>query len=247
MGAAPGYYPGLVSDVAAFERTEWDQWFAAHRADIDDIFGKIKQIKSGQLRPGCLGRDRWTCVATLAQTTAVADNFVLDHLFDPPQVDVNGKLIRWRVSFSGFIPGYHELYGIRGIVFELEFDERMLVKSLRAGLPRDPLFAQTQEEYDKTGAYEVIAAMVLTACPHISHGDVARFIENQVKPAIRTETSKRECSPAGGCISGEAARARGVSYCGETMRFSSIYGRDTNMITGQNRHGSFGGASIVFE
>jgi hypothetical protein len=81
VGEEAGYYPGLEQGVPSFERDRWNQWVKENSEAIGDIQDKAKRIREGSLPAGCIGRDKYTCVATLAQTLAVADYYAISDLF----------------------------------------------------------------------------------------------------------------------------------------------------------------------
>lgn len=55
----------------------------------------------------------------------------------------------------------------------------------KLNLPKNPQFARTEEEYAATGAYETVSALTAKTCPTLSSTDVARWIENTIKPASK--------------------------------------------------------------
>lgn len=246
-GESPGYYAGLQQDVKAVELTRWQEWYDSNRPAITDILTKIKEIKVGQIKPGCIGRDIHTCIATLSQTLAMADYFPVTNLYAPDKVDVNGNvLFEHNIFITGFIPGVREQFSTRGITFLIELGYDRTVKTVKASLPNDPFFARTQEEYDRTSVYEVISAMVHSECPNLSRNEVARFIENKVKPAAEL-LGKETSYSSGDIVTGNNKQAKDVKFCGQRIDFDSFYGNSTDLASHNDPHGSFGGMNITFK
>jgi hypothetical protein len=249
-GEAPGYYAGLEEDVVDIEISGWRQWVDINRADIMDIQTRTAQIKAGQLKPGCVGLDTHTCVATLAQTLAIADEYLVSHLYGPDKMDVNGKaMFEHTIFVSGFLPGKQAPNNlIRGrLRFILQLGDDRRVNTVRVQLPRDPSFAKTQDEYDATGFYEFIAALGRAECPNLTRNEAARFIENQVKPMSKSWVEKKSCSPSSGCTSENHYQVKDIKFCGQTLKFDSAYGTASDLVTRHNIHGAFGGMSVTVD
>lgn len=104
-GQPAGYYPGRGDSFAT--SPELTAWLSKNQAGIDDVQNRIVQIREGKRAPGCIGDDKYTCVATLAQKLAVSDNYALRdlNLFADIRHDVNGRPLNGsKVTFNGFIP-----------------------------------------------------------------------------------------------------------------------------------------------
>jgi len=246
-GEQPGYYAGLSDKVYDFNRPKWQQWYTSNQVGIADIQQKIDQIKAGTLTPGCIGRDPNTCVATLSQTLSVADNYAVSNLFAKENRDVNGKIIsKHIILITGYIPGVRDiLERTTALQITLSLNNDHSVKSVSAMLPHDPLYAKTQEEYDKTGSYEIIAAMTKADCPELSHTEVARFIENSVKP--KGKFTGERWSFDNGITRTNGKAANNIKFCGRSMEFYSSYGQSSDLATMNNPHGAFGGVTIIFK
>jgi TPP-dependent 2-oxoacid decarboxylase len=93
-----------------------------------------------------------------------------------------------------------------------------------ASLPHDPLLAHTQQEYDKTQVYEIVAAVTAKTCPALSSPEVARWIENVIKPHL-TYTKPTHIDDVGGdSIRAENFNSKKTAFCGRTFSFESSAG-----------------------
>ena len=248
-GEGPGYYAGLEEGVYSISRADWKRWFDGNRAGIVDIQSKIAKIKTGQLNAGCIGQDVHTCVATLAQTLAMADDYLVSSLYKPDTVDVNGNVLFERAIFvSGFLPGKRTLTNTENkLRFDIRLGNDRRISDLTVSLPKDPFFAHTQEEYDATGFYEVISALGRTDCPGLTPNQAARFIENEVKPRAHLSGEEASCSASSGCTSANNNQTKEIEFCGQTMEFDSVYGNASDLASESNLHGAFGGMSVIFK
>lgn len=245
-GSPAGYYPGFEMGVQEYQSAAYQQWYDTNRLAIDDILAKIQQVKAGQIQPGCIARDVHTCVATLAQRLAVTDYYAISRLYTPDKADVNGKVLFEHTTFlTGFLPGVRDSAMTRGLQIQIRLGDDRAVESVVAHLPADPFMAETQDEYDKTGAYEVIAAMTRNACPNLTRSEVARFIENDVKPksGFTGETTTYDS----GITTANDKQVKNVKFCGLTLQFDSVYGQGTDLASLNNPHGAFGGMMIQFK
>ncbi len=248
-GSPAGYYPGFGMGVQDIKRDAYRQWYETNRSAINDILAKIQQIKTGQMRSGCVGRDTHTCVATLAQTLAVTDDYLVDvdSLYTPDKVDVNGNvLFEHAIFITGFLPGVRDPGMTTGVHLDIRLADNRTVKSVAAALPADPFMATTQDDYDKTGAEEVIAAMTRNACPNLGKAELARFIENRAKPKARFTGETTTYDP-NDIMTANDKQTKNVKFCGLTLQFDSVYGNSTDLASLNNPHGAFGGMTITFQ
>jgi hypothetical protein len=243
-GSPAGYYPGLEEGIQ--NRADYQRWYQANVSAIDDILSKTQQIGTGQIQPDCLGHDLHTCVATLAQTLAVTDYFAVDRLYASDKTDVNGNaLFEHEIFIKGFLPGVREPGMTSGVDIDISLNDQRQVISVTANLPTDPFTAKTQEEYDQTGAYPVIAAMTRDACPNLDQAEVARFIENKVKS--RAHLTGESTSFDSGITTANNNQASAIEFCGLSLTFNSVYGDSSDLAEVDNPHGAFGGMSIEFK
>lgn len=229
-----GYYPGIIDNFVTMQTPDLTAWLAAHRADIDDIQNRIAQIREGRRDPGCIGQDTYTCVASLAQKFAIADDYARTdtNIFAGGKHDVNGKPIIPKIAFDGYIPEpeserartaanrYQQILEEAGrapTLFFLTLEPQGSVSKLEVRLAADPTFAQTQEEYDKTGAYETIAALTARTCPTLDRAEVAKWIENTIKPNSASYQRKVRRGVA------ELKISRQTKFCGRSFQFDSVW------------------------
>jgi hypothetical protein len=240
-GQPAGYYAGRAEPFVGSSTPEFARWLTKNQATIDDIQRRIGEIRAGTRRPACIGEDRYTCIATLAQKMAVADVYFLNEasVFAETKYDVNGKPIPpTKIVFDGYLPN-----AVRGPVtlhpdhmkFVLKLDSQGNVVSLEAGLPENLTAARTQEEYDATLAYEVISAVTANACPTLGRTEVARWIENTIKPTAQLTAPVRSKETR---VTAQDLVTKKTAFCGRTFRLHTIKEtvrhvakRETSLIT----------------
>lgn len=195
-GQPPGYYPGTANGVPAYVHDQWRQWAHARKPAILALWDRIKAARASGELPGCIGRSVEDCIVTLAQDLALADDYTHSHLFEPPEVDVNGKPI---------FPKLVEIFAFRPGVPGQPKDPAMAISYLQ---DRYPLFlhlsdankiteisvgngktsilqARTEADYDQTAIYEILRPLMRAQCPQLSRLELDRFIENKLKPPVR--------------------------------------------------------------
>jgi hypothetical protein len=253
FGQPAGYYPGRAEKRDG-DSSQLAAWVAKNKEGIDEIQRRIGEIREGTRPPGCIREDKYTCVATLAQKLAIADEyFVSDfNIFADVKSDVNGKPVTGsRIFFYGFIPNRRsnsdidaEFTAINDRThFDLTLDRNGKVTEVAANLPNDPIFAKTQEEYDATGVYETISALTAKTCPALSNADVAKWIENTVKP--NSKFGPREVSTDPDLSIATHRASKPIVFCGRTFEFHSIWGNSVDLAGTTNPHGVFGGMTIA--
>lgn len=253
FGQPAGYYPGRAEQRYG-DDAQLAAWLAKNKDGIDEIQRRIADIKQGTRTPGCMGEDKYTCVATLAQKLAIADEyFVSDfNIFADVKFDVNGKPVTGsRIFFYGFVPNARSTGGVDPEFtaihdrthFDLTLGRDGRVTEVAANLPKDPIFAKTQEEYDATGAYETISAVTAKTCPSLSNAEVAKWIENTVKPASKFGPREVSTDPDLSVATHRAAKA--IVFCGRTFEFHSVWGNSVDLADTTNPHGVFGGMTII--
>lgn len=228
-GQPAGYYPGLGTTTAL--KSELAEYLAKNRDGIADVQSRIVQIRNGQRAPGCIGEDKYTCVATLAQRLVITDDAASKdfNLFADARYDVNGRPVNGsHVLFDGFIPNHRDI-AHRSLDFTVVLGSGGAVSSVEAKLLNDVVLAKTQADYDTTGAYEVVAAMSAKQCPGLSKSEVARWVENKVKPGMRERPEEhgrkakvdREMDSIEGVHHFHLLESSKISLCGRTFQFSS--------------------------
>lgn len=250
-----GYYPGTVDSFVSMQSSELTAWLDAHHAAIDDIQNRIVDIEAGRREPGCIGQDTFTCVASLAQKFAIADDYArtASNIFAETKYDVNGKPIIPKITFDGYVPEtaaekdrsagnpYERIVQDSNrapTLFFLTLGPQGLVSKLGVRLAADPTFARTQEEYDKTGAYETVAALTARTCPALARSEVARWIENTIKPNFVSYRGKIKRGVA------QLKISRQTKFCGRSFQFDSIWAASSY---NQYRSGLSGGMLLIVE
>jgi hypothetical protein len=239
---SPGYYPGIANVISP--GTALEAWLEQNRAGIDDIQQRIVGIREGRAPAGCIGENKYTCVAALAQRFAVADSYLSkdNNVFSPRRRDVNGKLLEDKIELYGFVPrgaGAEDPLHIEPYTkFELTPDGSDSISTLRALLPADPALAKTQEEYDATHAYETVAAITAKNCPNLDRTEVAKWIENTIKPNSKSYRGRVYRGVGRAQVSPQA------KFCGRTFKFESVWASRTS-----NQYGTdvIGGMFVYVE
>lgn len=228
-GQPAGYYPGLGTTSAL--KSELAAYLAKNQAGIADVQSRVVQIRESKRTPGCIGEDKYTCVATLAQKLAITDDAGSKelNLFADVHYDVNGRPVNGsRVILNGFIPNYRDIgHGSAYMTVILGPDGN--VSSVEAKLLKSFGLARTQEEYDATSVYEIVSAVAARQCPNLSKSEVARWIENTVKPRMRQKPEdhskkgkeERKLSSEEGIHSFRLLEAPRIAFCGRTFQFST--------------------------
>lgn len=228
-GQPAGYYPGRAEPFGGGNASEFTAWLAKNQASIDDIQRRISEIKDGKRTPGCIGEDKYTCVATLAQKFAVADEYASDdtNIFAVIKYDVNGKPVTGsKIMFDGYPPNAKAQHVVDHIydhtTFLLRLSPQGVVASVNANLPKDPTFAHTQEEYDATHAYETVSAVTANACPTLGRDEVAKWIENTIKPGSHDTPRQHWSEPERGHADERVSKR--TAFCGRNFEFHSVWG-----------------------
>jgi hypothetical protein len=223
-GKPPGYYPGY-SDPSD-DATEFARWLAKNKAGIDDIQRRIVEIREGRRPPGCIGEEKYTCVATLAQKLAIADEYSGGGIFEEIKYDVNGKPMNGsKLTFEGYGPNAKEnpiLYLFHRTIFTVRFGLDGRVTKVEARLHENPISARTQEEYDRTDAYESVSAVTARTCPALGRSEVAKWIENTIKPSFQAGPKESFRDSDGRRVTSIDYAARPTTLCGRVFVFHTI-------------------------
>lgn len=230
-----GYYPGIGRSVVAMP--DLGAWEQSNRQGIDDMQNRVKAVKEGRATAGCLKEDKYNCVAALAQRFAVADSYFLTdaNLFSPRRYDVNGKPMDLHIELWAFVPKAKPdstasnldktekalLAMHNATKFSLQLDRDGSVAVVKVGLPSDPTFAHTQEQYDATNVYEMVAALTARSCPALERTEVAKWVENTIKPSATTYKEKIHRGV------GVARIANKAKLCGRSFQFDSLWAKQT--------------------
>jgi hypothetical protein len=237
-----GYYPGIEHSISV--TPELSAWLQKNQLRIDIVQNRITAIRSGKLAPACIGEDQYTCVASLAQQFAITDSYSGNNsVVDQTTYDVNGKPVNaGKFEFVGYVPKPKPDNGgappAVPTKFAMSVGRDGLVSSLAAHLPSDPTFAHTQDEYDATDAYETIAAVSAQQCPTLSRAEVAKWIENTIKPNAKAYHERIRRGAA------EAEISKKTAFCGRNFRFNSVWASQTY---NQYRRDVTGGMAILVD
>lgn len=220
-GKPAGYYPGYA-DLGLINIADYKAWLAQTQPKIDEMQARIGAIKEGRTAPGCIGEDQYTCVATLAQKFAIADFSHDRSLVADPKYDVNGKPVTGsKFEFLGYVPAPHiaskpDAFPVP-TKFVLKMGRNGKVSTVEAELPTDPTAARTQDEYNATDAYEAVSSLTVKTCPALSRADVAKWIENSVKPKLKSYRGRVRRGTA------EIKTSMKTAFCGRTFQFGSAW------------------------
>lgn len=253
-GKPPGFYPGLLEDNVP--RWEYEALIRDTKPTVLEIESRIKGIQQGQINPGCIGEDVLTCAGTIAQTLAVTTDHEYRPLgagadiFTPDKVDVNGKVIfANKIGIYAYVPGwqYNGLSVSREAVsFTLQLGDDRKVQQISIHLPRSPVRAQTREEYDRTGIYEIVSPILSATCPKLEREEFYRFFENSVKEKLPTQSTKN-ISAEGSDISVTKGKQAGASLCGRSLLLHTFSGHSTSLVSEYNETGFFAGDLVIIQ
>jgi hypothetical protein len=226
-----GFYPGYA-DIGLINIAGYNAWLAQNQPRVDEIQTLIGAIREGRTAPGCIGEDQYTCVATLAQKFAVADYSQDRSVIAEPKYDVNGKPLTRKFEILGYVPRPDiEKRNPEATLFPTHFVLKMAgngkVSALEVEFVGDPTLARTQEEYDATDAYEAVSAITAKNCPTLSRIEVAKWIENTIKPKLKSYRGRVRRGTA------ELELSKKTSFCGRTFQFGSLWVRRGSKIGGE--------------
>lgn len=243
-GQPAGYYPGGAVEFSPVW-PDYRAWQAKNQTGFDEIQRRIVESHEGSRAPGCIGEDKYICVATLAQKLAIGDDAYFN-VFPEIKYDVNGKPVGGsQILFYGFPPNAKAEGRWDSIenrtVFQLKLGSDGKVKSLWADLPRSPFLARTQEEYDATNVYETVASVTAKNCPTLTRAEVAKWVENTIKPSSRAGAIKHWSGPERGHA--QSIRSRKTVLCGRAFVFVESFGSSSE----GSRHEHFEGMDVGVE
>ena len=184
--------------------------------------------------PGCLGAPAESCVRWLQATMRLDEGLIPAALARRHRVDVNGRPLGGGglVSLSGRLPGRTET-----LVMLVRLNPDDTVASVESSLMRDLIPAATEAAYDQSGVYDMVARILGHRCPSLTKLALYQFIENSVKPRIKTE--RRDLSA--GLLGRHrlTARAADLAYCGARFTYTTYveWTGATSMEAGRNVSG----------
>lgn len=241
-GQAAGYYPGRGDDFVI--APDLKAWLAKNQAGIDEIQRRIVEISEGTRPPGCIGEDKYTCVATLAQKLAITDRYTSKdfNIFADVKYDVNGKPVTGsRITFDGFAPNASGDTAHRHTTFFLMLRPDGKVTKFEAHLPKAMSLVRTLDEYSATSLYEIVWAVSARTCPTLSREDVAKWFENTIKPGQVLISKEHWSEPERGHA--EDLYSKKTTFCGRTFEVHSVFGSYQEGF----QHVPFVGTSVIVE
>ncbi|MGB8278610.1 MAG: hypothetical protein WCF20_11860 [Methylovirgula sp.] len=173
---------------------QWRQWAHARKPAILALWDRIKAARASGELPGCIGRSVEDCIVTLAQDLALADDYTHSHLFEPPEVDVNGKPIFPKLveifAFRPGVPGQPQpqtmSYRQERHPLFLRFSDADKIAEIDVpDVTNSLLRARTEADYEQTLIYEILRPLTRASCPQFAKLELDRFIENKLKPPVR--------------------------------------------------------------
>jgi len=251
-GSPAGFYPGRQGKVWHMEEADYQQYLQQRKVQIDRIAARAEMIRTMPGSGGCIGRDVVTCVATLAQTLAVATPFRIfgsseDTLFAAEKTDVNGNPIFPRnVFIAAYVPPQPNRASAEAVVWiDLGIGDDRLVRGVDLQLPADPLRAKTIDDYDRTAAYDAALPYLDGNCREkMDRQAFYRFIENELKNGMK---GNHDTSWSGTDVTVSDGVSSSAGLCGRKIYFFSSHGNATQLISRDNQSGSFGGGSLRIE
>ena len=165
--------------------------------------------------PGCLGVTAEVCVRWLQAAMALDEGFIPAAMARRHRVDVNGRpLDGGLISLTGKVPGRLE-----PIVILIHLRPDDTVKSVEASLPANLIMAHTEDVYDQSGLYEIVARLLGHRCPGLARLDLYRFFENALKP--RLVAQRQDVSAGLFGLHKLTSRAADVPYCGASFSYTN--------------------------
>jgi hypothetical protein len=143
------------------------------------------------------------------------EGFVAAAMARRHRVDVNGRPLGGAgiLSLSGRLPGQIET---TLVVLHVAPDD--MVTLAEARLLRNLAAAQTEDEYDRSGLYELSARLLGRRCPNLVKLELYRFFENSVKPRIATERQDLSSGLQG--LHRLQMHSPPLSYCNASFTYS---------------------------
>jgi hypothetical protein len=165
--------------------------------------------------PGCLGVPAETCVRWLQATMSLDEGFIPAALARRHRVDVNGRPADGGlISLTGKVPG-----GLEPLVILIRLRPDDTVISVEASLPGNLMAARTEDVYDQSGLYEIVARLLGRRCPNLARLDLYRFFENSLKPRIVAQRQDVSAGLFG--LHKLTSRAADVPYCGASFTYTN--------------------------
>jgi hypothetical protein len=238
-----GYFASIYvsEDVTGPER---DALTARSKEQADDVVQKLRSIEQNNLAPGCIRRSINECLASLSRTIAIKDDYPGIKNYVLGKTDLSGQVIADKsVNFDGLIPGRKDAFTeyAHEYLFKADVDPNLVVSKLEVSLPADPMAATSAEDYDKTGAFEVVDAIKPPTCD-LSRTAFYQGLENNLKKKARYSSEADIFDRRRRSIE---SRTPSETVCGLQLELTGAYGRSSDLRTSYNRRGNFGGATLT--
>ena len=207
------------------------------------VAARAQQLVAAPQERGCLGKDAVTCVATIALATRISstppDRGVTTGVLRFPKTldrDIYGKIMSRSVSFLTLIaPAGAKPDAEMSALTNVSMDDGEHVSSIAFSLPRTPILAKTQDDWDATAIFELATATMGAKCVGSDRLAFYRLVDKAQKSASSSTTFSDSLSDPGVSKGGVGS----VPFCGVVMRVGHVSG--VSMSTG-----SYSGSSIEF-
>lgn len=207
------------------------------------VAARAQRLMTAPLERGCLGKDAVTCVATIGLSTRISSDKTAAgntagvlRFPSAPERDIYGKIIPGKVSFLTLITpaGAKPDAEMSALTF-LSMDDGEHVDSIAFDLPRTPISAETQADWDATAIFELATAAMGGKCIGSDRLAFYRLVDKAQKSAGNTTKFNDSLSDPGVSKGGVGS----VAICGVVMRVGYVSG--VSMSTG-----SYSGSTLEF-
>ncbi|MBV9858758.1 MAG: hypothetical protein JO038_01430 [Alphaproteobacteria bacterium] len=169
-----------------------------------------------EARAGCVGTALGACIVSLGAALSFDPNLLASQVARRNETDVNGRPISRTISLYAKVPGH--LDGSEILLHLAAPAPNDTIARVAASLPADPIFARSEEEYDRTLLFPLMKALLGNRCLELDRIALYRFFENSVKPRIVSE--KKLAKQGLFKRSQEFAHADKLAYCGASFSYT---------------------------
>lgn len=192
------------------------------------VASRAQQLVAAPQERGCLGKDAVTCVATIALSTRISSTppypgITTGVLRFPkaPERDIYGKIVSRSVSFLILItPAGAKPDAEMSALTGLSMDDGEHVDSIAFSLPRSPMLAKTQPDWDATAIFELATAAMGAKCIGLDRPAFYRLVDKAQKIAGSSTSFNDSLSDPGVSRGGVGS----VPICGVVMRVGYVSG-----------------------
>ena len=193
---------------------------------------------------GCLGMPLAYCLHGLFDRFDAADGkSLIEQMKRNDDVDVNGHPVVSSKTLTS-VGSIHGLSDSGYTTVTIEYDDKRIVEKMKVGLPRDPLLAQTEQEYRDSGLFEAVSMILGDSCQSLDRTHLYKFFQNEIKPVVVNDGKTVDVSMNG--ASEDYMKHAAATYCGKLMTYRGVFGNDTEQITLDNPHGAYMSSTISF-